>query len=84
MEEIMKRVHKLPKGVHIAPMPPLLTGTKDKVLPGGYAPVSYRSCTHKWGMGNQQHGNARTKTPRQGAKYEPLEGYINTLASFAR
>lgn len=37
------RVHLLPKGKHIAPMPAMATGDVGRKLQGGMPPVPYRS-----------------------------------------
>lgn len=52
-QERERRVHQLPRGVHIAPMPEQrkITGTGRR-LEGGLPPVAYRSSTARWGEGN--------------------------------
>lgn len=45
------RTHLLPKGVSIAPMPPLRKGEVDRVTQGGLPPEPYRSANRRWGTG---------------------------------
>lgn len=46
----MPTVHTLPAGRHIAPMPPLRGNPKGpgRRMPGGAAPVPYRSRNASW------------------------------------
>jgi hypothetical protein len=44
----MSKVHQLPRGTSIAPMPKLVTGDVGRVLQGGLPPVPFRSCNAKW------------------------------------
>jgi hypothetical protein len=44
----MSKVHQLPKGASIAPMPKLVVGDVGRVLQGGLPPVPFRSCNAKW------------------------------------
>jgi hypothetical protein len=45
----MSRVHKLPEGQHIAPMPPRAYGTEDARLPGGLPPIEHRTAWARTG-----------------------------------
>lgn len=72
-------VHSLPKGVHLAPMPPLYYGDLNKKLQGGLAPVPFRSCTHKWGSGNQQTSPAKV-APKGWQYRDTLRGYDTYMA----
>lgn len=73
-------VHSLPKGVHLAPMPPLyyIKGS-GRTLQGGLAPVPFRSCTHKWGSGNQQTSPAKV-APKGWQYRDTLRGYDTYMA----
>lgn len=53
----MARTFLLPKGAHIAPLPPLRTGDLDRKLPGGYCPRGMRT---QWTnmAGQQRRGSA--------------------------
>jgi hypothetical protein len=44
----MSKVHSLPKGIHIAPMPKRVEGDVGRKLQGGLPPEPYRSCNAKW------------------------------------
>jgi hypothetical protein len=45
------RTHLLPKGVSIAPMPPLRKGEVDRKTQGGLPPEPYRNANRRWGTG---------------------------------
>ena len=45
------RSHLLPRGVSIAPMPPLRKGEVDRVTQGGLPPEPYRNANRRWGTG---------------------------------
>ena len=42
------KVHRLPKGEHIAPMPPLVQGTLNRKTQGGLPPEPYRTAVTRW------------------------------------
>lgn len=42
------RVHLLPPGEHIAPLPARRYGTVGRLQPGGLPPTPNRTTTHKW------------------------------------
>lgn len=42
------RVHQLPRGEHIAPMPALRRGSLDRKTQGGLPPEPYRTATTRW------------------------------------
>jgi hypothetical protein len=42
------RVHLLPRGEHIAPMPPLVQGSLNRKTQGGLPPEPYRTATTRW------------------------------------
>lgn len=42
------KVHRVPKGTFISPMPPLRTGTAGRKLQGGDPPVPYRNACSRW------------------------------------
>ena len=43
----MPRVHLLPRGEHIAPMPPLVKGSIDRITQGGLPPEPNRSASKR-------------------------------------
>lgn len=57
----MSRVHLLPKGVHIAPMPEPRKGEIDRVLPGGYCPRGMRT---QWSNLAGAHARGKSKPDR--------------------
>lgn len=71
----MTRVHTLPKGVHIRPMPPMkkavIKGTGRR-LPGGLPPKGIRCSAANWGVANS---NARS------GKREPVHIMDRTILS---
>jgi|TARA_R110000868_G_scaffold374256_1_gene638645 hypothetical protein len=44
----MSKVHSLPKGIHIAPMPKRVEGDVGRKLQGGLPPEPYRNACSKW------------------------------------
>lgn len=65
MSELAKtKVHTLPKGKHIAPMPALRTGHIDRKLQGGLAPVAYRSANARWCEAMNPSTKARNGRPK--------------------
>lgn len=49
----MTRVHRVPKGTMQIPLPPAITGDKERHNPGGWPPVAWRSATPRWVHGNR-------------------------------
>lgn len=69
------KVHKLPRGHHIAPMPAKRTVPGDgRRLQGGLAPVPYRA--QSYCSGDMQHSPAHTRRSRfsftPGLSYAPM------------
>lgn len=69
----MPRVHLLPKGEHIAPMPALKFGELNRKTQGGLPPEPYRTATTRWGACPAM--SARDPMKRIFSEYKGVRSY---------